>query len=478
MKQMKGLDAAFVAFERTHSPLHVASVAIYDPSTAPGGKVEYKDILKFIQSRIRLAPSMRRRMVKPPFGIDYPYWVEDPHFDLEYHVRRAALPKPHDWQELCNLTASLFARPLDLERPPWEVTIVEGVDNIDGVPKGSYAAISKVHHAAIDGLAGVELMQATHTLQPDTEPPGGKDTWKPERMPSSLGLFMRGYVRAFTIPIRQARAVVETAPGAIKLAGGAIRGDLKLKGMLKTPRTRFNWTITPHRVVVGESFPLKKIKAMRTIVEGATINDVMLSIVGGAMRAYLLDKDELPDDSVVAMAPISVRTDDEKEDMGNQLTAMRAPLGTQIEDAVERLAFVTSETQNSKAVTKALGARHMTDISQNNPALYLGLASRLFTQFHLANRIKPVFNTIVTNVPGPGMPLYSAGAKMLKLYGMVCIVDGVGLGHVVQSYCDEITIMAAACRKAMPDPDFYAECMRESFNAHKAAIPKLKVAAE
>ena len=167
MKQMQGLDAAFVAFERPNTPLHIASTIIYDPSTAPDGFVRFKDILRFIESRIHLAPSMRQRMVRVPFGIDYPYWIEDPDFDIEYHVRHAALPKPGDWRQLNILAARNFSRPLDLSRPPWEIMVVEGLDKIPGVPKGSYAMLTKVHHSAIDGVSGVDLMHALHTLSPE-----------------------------------------------------------------------------------------------------------------------------------------------------------------------------------------------------------------------------------------------------------------------------------------------------------------------
>lgn len=470
MKQMQGLDAAFVAFERPNSPVHISSTIIYDPSTAPGGFVRFKDILKFIEGRLHMAPSMRQRMVKVPFGIDYPYWINDPDFDLEYHVRHAALPKPGDWRQLNILAARTFARPLDLSRPPWELLVVEGLDNIEGVPKGSYAMLTKMHHAAIDGASGVDLMHALHTVTPETLKLPKPDPWKPERMPSQMGLFARGYARAFTLPLRQAAATAKTAPGVARVAVGALKGDYDLKGMISTPRTRFNGTISPHRVVEGRAFDLGEVKAMRKLVEGATVNDVMLSIVGGAMRRYLLDKDELPDETLAAMAPISVRDEKEKNTMGNQVSAMRAPLGTHLEEAGDRLAFVHSETKKSKAMTNALGARQMTEISKNNPALYMGIGARLYSQLGLANRMKPMFNTIVTNVPGPPVPIYSCGAKMVSLYGMVCLLDGVGLGHVVQSYCDEITVTATADREAMPDPQFYAQCIEDSFDDHKKAL--------
>lgn len=472
MKQMQGLDAAFVAFEQPNAPIHIGSIAIYDPSTAPGGFVRFKDILTFIRGRLHLAKTMRQRMVKVPFGIDYPYWIEDPNFDLEYHVRHAALPKPGDWRQLCILTARTFARPLDLTRPPWELLVVEGLDNVEGAPKGSYAILSKVHHAAIDGVSGVDLMKALHAVTPQVDEIPDPDPWKPERMPSQLGMFARGYVRGFTNPLRQAQLAIQSAPGVYKIAKGAIKGDFDLASTLSTPRTRFNGKVSPHRVVDGRSFSLADVKKIRVLSEGATVNDVMLSIVGGAMRAYLLDKKELPDETLAAMAPISVRAENERNSMGNQVSAMRAPLGTHIEDPIERIAFVRRETQKSKAMTNAMGARQMAELSKLSPALYMGVGARLYSQFGLANRIKPIFNTVVTNVPGPPVPIYSAGARLVNIFGNLCLLDGVALGHVVQSYVDKITVTATACRDAMPDPAFYAECLQASFDAHLGAADK------
>ena len=474
MKQMQGLDAAFVAFEQPNAPIHIGSILIYDPSTAPGGFVRFKDILGFIKRRLYMAPTMRQRMVKPPFGIDYPHWIEDPNFDLEYHIRHVALPKPGDWRQLCILAARNFARPLDLNRPPWEFLVVEGLDEIDGVPKGSYAILTKVHHAAIDGVSGVDIMHALHTLDPDVDAIPKPDPWKPERMPSQFGMFARGYARALTVnPWKQANAMLKSAPGMVRMTRGALKGDYDITAAMKTPRTRFNETVSPHRVIDSVTYKLSDIKKLRPLAQGSTLNDVVLSIIGGGMRAYLNDKDDLPEDTLSAMAPISVRDDKEKNTMGNQVSAMRVPLGTHIEDAVDRMAYVSAETKKSKAMTNAMGARQITEISKSSQFLFMGLGARAFSQWGLANRMKPIFNTVVTNVPGPPVPLYSAGAKLVSLHGNLCLLDGMGLGHVVHSYVDEVTIGVTACRKALPDPEVYSDFLRASFDEHKKALKKM-----
>ncbi|MFM5884691.1 MAG: WS/DGAT domain-containing protein, partial [Novosphingobium sp.] len=247
----------------------------------------------------------------------------------------------------------------------------------------------------------------------------------------------------------------------------------------------FNAVLSTARVIEGRSVPLADIKAIRTLVPGAKVNDVFLAIVGGAMRKYLAAHDDLPDKTLTAMAPISVRAKDEKGDMGNQVAAMIAPLGTHIADPVERLAYVHSQTVNSKAMTDAIGARNMTEMSKVSPALFMALGAQLYTRLGLANRVGPPFTTVVTNVPGPPVPIYSAGARLESMMGLLCLTDGMGLGHTVQSYVDEATITFTACRKIVPDPDFYAQCIEDSFNelrdaarAAPAAAPAAKPAKE
>ena len=469
MRQLQGMDASFVALETRTSPMHIGSILIYNPATAPGGFVRFKDILRFIESRMQLSRTVRQRLVRVPFDLDYPYWIEDPDFDLEYHVRHLALPKPGDWRQLCIQAARIFARPLDLNRPPWEFTVIEGLDNVPGVAKGSYAMVTKVHHAAIDGLSGIDLMEALHTLTADTPPPAEPDPWQPEAVPSPASLVARSWLNAVANPVRQLEVAAKAVPGLARAVKGLATKDFALHGEMIAPRTRFNQVISPNRVIEGRSVPLAEIKAIRQAVPGAKVNDVFLAIIGGAMRRYLAAKDELPDKTLTAMAPISVRGKDEKGDMGNQMAAMIAPLGTHLADPVERLAYVFSQTTNSKAMSDALGARNMTEMSKVSPALFLALAAQAYTRLGLANRVALPFTTVVTNVPGPPVPIYSAGARLESMMGLLCLTDGLGLGHVVQSYVNEATIAFTACRNIMPDPEFYAECIEASFQELRSA---------
>lgn len=477
MKQMQGLDAAFVAMERADAPLHIGSVLIYDPSTAPGGFVRFKDILSFIEGRLQLAPSMRQKMVKVPFGVDYPYWVNDSSFDIEYHVRHIALPQPGDWRQLCIQAARIFARPLDMKRPPWEITVLEGLDNIPGLPKGSFAMLTKMHHAAIDGASGIELMQATHTFRPEELELSTPDTFKPESDPSQVGMFLRGSTNSLLNPFRQVNAMRKSLPGTFRAAKGLVKKEFDFKALMEAPRTRFNGVVSPHRMFGGAEFPIEDIKAMRALSEGSKLNDVMLSIVGGAMRRYLLAKEELPETSVTAMAPISVRAEQEKADMGNQVAAMFVPLGSHIASPMARMQYVHEETQKAKSFTTAMGARQMTEVSKLASAPVMNIGAALATRLKLANHVKPLINTVVTNVPGPSIPLYSSGAKLVAMYGKLCLVDGMRLGHIVNSYAGKVSLSFTADRDAMPDPDFYHQCIIESFEEHVEVLKKMQAAA-
>lgn len=458
MQQLSGMDASFVYLETASAPMHVASVSIYDPSTAPGGRVTFKGILAAVESRLPLARTFRQRMVRVPLDLDHPYWIEDADFDLEFHVRHIALPKPGDWRQLMIQVARLDSRHLDLSRPLWEMYVIEGLDNVENVPAGSFAVMQKTHHAAVDGVSGMEMISAIH----DTSPEGREDVavsdWSPEEVPPSWQLLSRAGVNNALRPMHFARVVARTVPGMNRVQDQVRRRQLKAPST-SAPRTRFNALVSAHRVVEGRRFPLADARRAKSSVEGATINDVVLSVVGGALRAYLDAKGELPTEAMTAMAPISVRGDDQKGTAGNQVSGMVVSLASDVADPLERLVAVRESTHQSKQFNQAVGARTLTDYSQFIPGGLAGLAARNASRFGAAQRANPVVNCTVTNVPGPREPLYFAGARLVTLVGMGPISDGMGLIHPITSYVDELIIAATSCREMMPDPGFYAECI-------------------
>ncbi len=470
MQQLSALDASFLYLDTPNTPMHVGGLAIYDPSTAPGGIVRFKEILADTQKRLHLARSTRQKLVRVPLNLDHPYWIEDPKFDIEFHVRHIRLPAPGDWRQLCIQVARLHSRPIDENHPLWEMFVIEGLDNIPGVPEGSYAVYTKTHHAAIDGATGAELTAVMHDLSPEGTTLNTRDTWVPDRVPTEAELMTRAIGNNVRQPMKLWDIATNAAPGFAKVALNNLRGNDELKAFdHPVPRVRFNGRVGPNRVVEAIRFTLEDAKAIKNAVPGATINDAMLALVGGALRRYLDHYGELPDDSLVAMAPINVRTKDQEGTGGNQVSQMLVTMRSDIENGAERLAAVHEGTSKSKAMTDAIGARNMTDMTQFLPSSLAGLAARLYTRLGVANQARPFFNCVVTNVPGPQVPLFASGAKMLSNFGLGPIFDGVGLIHAITSYNGEIAVTIVACRQMMPDPDYYAECMQASLDEMKAS---------
>lgn len=463
MEQLTGQDASFLYSETPRSPMHIGGIAIYDPSELEGGTQRFKNILNFIEDRLHLAKTFRRKLVNVPFNLDHPYWIEDQDFDIEFHLRHIRLPEPGDWRQLCIQASRLHARPLDLTKPLWEFTVIEGLDSVPGLPKGCYAIVSKIHHACVDGVSGSDITEAIHGIEPNPptpEPP--EKPWQGEKEPNPLELMTRAQINNMTQPFRFAEVMAKAVPAMGRFGRGLAERKFTMNADI--PRTRFSGIVSGHRVVEGRSFELAQIKAIKSLVEGATVNDAVLTIVGGALRKYLQSKKELPSKTMVAMAPISVRGTDGKNALGNQVAAMTVRLGTDIEDSLQRLAHVHDAAMSSKEMTNAVGAKLMTDFSQFIPSTTAALATRLYTEFAMAENVAQAFNCVVTNVPGPQFPLYMAGARLVTQYGMGPIFDGMGIIFPVFSYGGQITVSFNACRKMVPDPDVFSGYIQETFD--------------
>ena len=462
MKQLTGLDASFLYLETANAPMHISGLGIYDPSTAPGGKVRFKDIIRNTNKRALGLPVMTQTLMTVPLGMDHPYWVTDGTYDPEFHIRHIALPEPGDWRQLCIQIARLHARPLDRSRPLWEMYVIEGLDNVKGIPRGSFAIFTKTHHAAIDGTSGMEMTATTHDLSPDWQ------HWKSDAVlnvdpkhPSSLELVLRSQLNNIKTPFHFLSVARNTVPGLAKAFAGLSRG--KLKRITDIPRTRFNGSVSPHRVFDAITVPLDDVKKIKNAVPGATVNDAAIAIVGGALRKYLAAHNELPDESLAAMAPINVRTEKDKTG-GNIVATMTVAVRSDIEDPMARLQAVHEGSRSAKELTNAVGAKAMTDYTQFIPSMLTAQGARLASRWGLANRISPVFNCVITNVPGPPIPLYNTGAKLVGNYGTGPVQDGVGLFHVISSYCGDFVVSATSCRQMMPDPEFYRQCLQDSFD--------------
>ena len=349
--------------------------------------------------------------------------------------------------------------------------MIEGLDNIDHLPSGSFAIFTKMHHAAVDGASGTEITAAMHDLSAeahlDTEP----YAIQVENEPSDVELLLRAQVNAVKQPFRFVSVARNTVPGFAQAYTRLRKGELHR--VEDIPRTRFNDKISPHRVFQAVHFPLVDIKRIKEAVPGATVNDVAITICGGALRKYLEDKNELPDVSLAAMAPINVRNDKERGTGGNIVSAMTVQVRSDIEDPVERLKAVHAGTAEAKELSSAVGAKSMTDYTQFIPSTLTAQAARLASRWGLLNRVSPFYNCVITNVPGPQVPLYNTGARMVANYGTGPILDGMALFHAITSYCGDFAISATSCRVIMPDPEFYRQCLLDSYEELKSKTDRI-----
>ncbi|MEO6091822.1 MAG: wax ester/triacylglycerol synthase family O-acyltransferase [Novosphingobium sp.] len=472
MQQLGPQDAMYVYLETPTTPLQIGWLNVYDPATAPGGKVRFKAILDHVAQRLHTVPCFHQRLVRVPGDMDHPYWVEDEAFDLENHVHHVALPKPGDWRQLCILAARLFARPLDFSRPLWEFHVIEGLDSVEGFPKGSFALLAKIHHAAVDGVSGVEVTTHLHTTEPFAPPPSPPSALRaqePEAAPSVVQMLARGYMATLRHPGRLIGHVAKVVPGIKRTRAGFAAGEFNNPGKLKVPRTLFSGSIGPHRAVEARRFPLDGIRRIRALAPGSTVNEVLLAVVAGAMRGYLLDKRALPDGTLICTCPISLRTEEHDGQLGNQIANMLVALGTDLADPAERLRFIREQSLSAKGFTEAVGARTMSEASQLMPGALMGLGARLNSRLALADRRAGSANTTLTNVPGPRAPLYLAGARLVTQFGLGPVLEGLGIFHAALSYCGEVTLTIVADRDKLPDPAVYAACIQASYDELLAA---------
>jgi diacylglycerol O-acyltransferase / wax synthase len=468
LRQLSSQDASFLYQDSPATPMHVGSVAILDPTKSPYGPLTLESVLHFYDERLHLMPTARRRLVNVPFGLDHPYWIEDENFDLDYHIREVGLPEPHDWRQFYTLSARILSRPLDLTRPPWETYLIHGLDRLENVPSGCVGLLTKMHHCAIDGQSGMEMVMALADLTPELAPVAApKQPWRPDPVPSDLELMMRLYSNNLLRPIRVAELLTQSTQAQRRVAE-TLRRQVPPQPR-PIPKTRFNAAVSSHRVVGLVRFPLDEVRAMKNAVAAATVNDVVLAICGGALRHYLEAKHELPTDPLVAMAPISVRKDKADYSMGNQVSAMFVGIGTHIADPHARLQSVRELTHSAKETTNAIGAELMTRYGDFYPAATQNLAARLTAEYARGSDVAPPFNCSITNVPGPQVPLYMMGCETITTLGYGPIVHNMGLIMPISSYYGELSISFTSCREMIPDPDFFMDCISRAYEEMKQA---------
>ncbi len=464
MRPLTGLDAMFLYLETPSSHMHVTGVFVLDPSKAPNG-FDFEKVRQMVERRLPFAPPFRRRLVDVPFKLYHPVWIEDPDFDLDYHVRRACLPSPGGHDELAAFVGQIVGLPLDRTKPLWELYLVEGLQG------GTQCAlVTKIHHAAIDGISGAELSASFLDLAPDADrSPEGED-WKPERVPSDIELMTYALAALTGHPMaafRTARRLLETA---LHLSERNRLAEVQPPpSPFSAPRTRLNQAITPHRRVAFTDVGLDEVKAVKNHF-GCTVNDVVLALSAGMLRRYLEAHDELPEDPLVAMVPISVRSEEEKGTHGNKVSAMLTSLATDVADPVARLKTIAEGTRHAKDQDKAIGAEVLTDWTEFTFPALMGRAARLTSSIKVFDRVRPVFNVIISNVPGPPFPLYLAGAQLVAMHPVGPIHEGVGLNITVMNYLGRMWFGFQACRESLPEVNDLPTYLRASLDELLAEI--------
>ena len=466
MKQLSGLDATFLYMETSTSFGHVSSVSVYERPDTPGYE-PYPAFIQLVEQKLHLLEPFRRRLVEVPLGLDHPWWINDPDFDLSFHIRHIAIPAPGTAEQLGEQVARIIGRPMDRTRPLWESYVFEGLEG------GDFAVLTKVHHATIDGASGAELLTILLDDKPkgsSVEPESALDPWLPEQPPSTRDLMSRTISSLVRRPEKLVRlnlrlmrefADVTRNKGLSTVVAAARaslpsprrqeqRDESQALPSRTAPTTPFNKSITAHRRFAFRSVPLDDIKEIKNNL-GATVNDVVMAVCAGALRHYLLEHEALPTDPLVAMVPVSIRTGKETEKWTNRVSSIFSQLPTDIDDPVERVHAVHRAMVTSKESFDLMPAEAMVDFTQFSPPALATRAIRMAAAVRIADRMKSPVNLVISNVPGPRQPLYMGGAKMKHFYPVSTIVDGQGLNITVQSYLDRLDFGLVSCRELVPD---------------------------
>jgi WS/DGAT/MGAT family acyltransferase len=446
--RLTGLDASFLHLEDEAAHMHVAAVMTFE-----GPPPHHDEVVDGIRSRLHLVPRYRQRLAFVPLGQGRPRWVDDPHFNLRYHVRHTALPEPGTEDQLKRLAGRVFSQRLDRDKPLWEMWVVEGLDGGD-----RFAVLSKTHHALVDGVSGIDIMSVLFDTkpEPDAPPPAEKKRWLPAPTPSRAQLLGEALYERATVPaeiVRGARALVRGPRRIAGAAAGSLAGvgSMVRAGLSPAPKTPYNERIGPHRRFTWVRMQLADVKAIKNGL-GGTVNDVMLATVTGALGRHLRRRgvDVSPELELKAMVPVSVRSEEARGALGNQVAAMMAPLPVGLEEPVERLERISDAMAHLKSGGQAVGAQVLTELAGFAPPNIMSQAARVVAR-------QRMFNLVVTNVPGPQFPLYMMGRELEGLFPMVPLAPNQALGIAIMSYNGTINFGLVGDFDLMSDLDDLAD---------------------
>ncbi|WP_439378327.1 WS/DGAT/MGAT family O-acyltransferase [Amycolatopsis lexingtonensis] len=454
MQRLSGLDASFLYLETPSQVLHVCGLLTLDGSTVPGGYT-FAKLKEKLDERVRLIPAFRRKLHNPLWNLGHPVWIEDEDFDLDHHVHRIGVPAPGDRAELAELCAHIAGQQLDRAQPLWQLYVIEGLAD------GQIAVLLKMHHASVDGVSGASLITYLAGLEPDAPAPVIEQPGNPA-VPSALDLLRSGVETV----VKRPAEVVRLLPDLLELVPRWLGKALQGKGMpvpFTAPRTSLNGTITGHRSVAFAQLDLDAVKEVKNAF-GVTVNDVVLALVAGALREFLGARGELPDDPLVATVPVSVHDRTEREHGSNKVSAFFASLPTHLADPAARVFFLAEANRLSKDHHYDIDADMLQDWAQFSAATAFGLAVRAYSALRLAEKHPVVHNLVVSNVPGPPMPLYFLGARVTGFYPLGPVFHGAGLNVTVLSNAGKVHVGLLGARELVKDLWPLADALPEALD--------------
>ncbi len=475
MKRLAGMDASFYYLETPTTPMQVVGCLVLDPTEA-ASEYSFERVRHTLSSRLHLLEPFRRRLVPVPFDLDHPMWIEDPDFSLDDHLHRVAAPAPGTLRELAELVADVAGRPLDRTQPLWEMWVVEGMAG------GRVALVTKMHHAAMDGVTGADLMVHLFDFEPDpSEPEPPTEPWRPDEVPSPAALVTDALQGRVGDPLRTLRVLSRTGRSMLQSAGAmlpALRGGdgPQVVRPFSAPRTPFNGALSSERAIAFATAPLDDLRFVKSVFV-TTVNDVVLAACAASLRAWLEANGGVPDEPLVASVPVSLRADGGgSSDVTNQVSAMLVNLPTHLVGPVEQLRAVHAATTAAKEMQQAIGAEMLQDMAELMPGALFNRATRLYSSLRLADRHPPAHNLVISNIPGPPIPLYSAGARVVGVYPFGPLLEGAGLNITVLSNMANMDVGVIADRQLVPDPwtiaDGFVDAVATLRSAADAAAPR------
>ncbi|OBC11119.1 diacylglycerol O-acyltransferase [Mycobacterium sp. 852013-50091_SCH5140682] len=443
MQRLSGLDASFLYLETAAQPMHVCSILELDTSTMPGGYT-FDRLRDALALRIKAMPQFREKLADSRLNLDHPVWVEDKDFDVDRHLHRIGLPAPGGRIELSEICGHIASLSLDRSRPLWEMWVIENVAGTDAHAGGRIAVMTKVHHSGVDGVTGANLMSQLCSTEPDAPAPEPVDGVGDA---SELEIALSGALKFVTRPLKLANVLPTTVSSVVDTVKRA-RAGLTMAAPFAAPKTPFNANITGHRNIAFAQLDLEDIKLVKNHFD-VKVNDVVMALVSGVLRTFLSDRGELPDSSLVAMVPVSVHDRSDRPGR-NQVSGMFSTLETQIEDPVERLRAIAAANSVAKQHSSAIGATLLQDWTQFAAPAVFGVAMRVYAASRLSGA-KPVHNLVVSNVPGPQVPLYFLGSEVKAMYPLGPIFHGSGLNITVMSLTGSLDVGIVSCPELLPD---------------------------